>query len=107
MTMRSFRAPPLPFAPQEYDKSYLDQLVRVLNIYFTHLDSQNALHLEGLTLTDLTEAPVGSLALEPVKLTSGIILLTGRSVKILLPQDTGVAGLSATASLGSVTVTIG
>ena len=148
MTMRSFRAPPLPFAPQEYDKSYLDQLVRVLNIYFTHLDSQNALHLEGLTLTDLTEAPVGSLALEPVKLTSGIILLVrvlnlyfthldsqnplhleglvltdlteapvglppfslyrdGRSVKILLPQDTGVAGLSATASLGSVTVTIG
>ena len=96
MTMRSFRAPPLPLAPQEYDKSYLDQLVRVLNIYFTHLDSQ---HLEGLVLTDLTEAPVG---LPPFSL-----YRDGRSVKILLPQDTGVAGLSATASLGSVTVTIG
>ena len=99
MTMRSFRAPPLPLAPLEYDKSYLDQLVRVLNIYFTHLDSQNALHLEGLTLTNLTEAPVG---LPPFSL-----YRDGRSVKILLPQDTGVEGLSATVSLGSVTVTIG
>ena len=99
MTMRSFRATPLPLAPQEYDRNYLDQLVRVLNIYFTHLDSQNPLHLEGLTLTDLPEAPVG---LPPFSL-----YRDGRNVKILLPQDVGVAGLSATTSLGSVTVTIG
>ena len=99
MAMRSFRAPPLPLAPLSYDRSYLNQLVRVLNLYFTHLDSQNPLHLEGLVLTDLTEAPVG---LPPFSL-----YRDGRSVKILLPQDTGVAGLSATASVGSVTVTIG
>jgi hypothetical protein len=99
MAMRSFRAPPLPLAPLSYDRGYLDQLVRVLNLYFTHLDSQNALHLEGLTLTDLTEAPVG---LPPFSL-----YRDGRNVKILLPQDTGVAGLSATTSAGSVTVTIG
>ena len=99
MGMRSFRAPPLPLAPQEYDKGYVDQLVRVITLYFTQLDSQNPLHTEGLVLTDLTEAPVG---LPPFSL-----YRDGRNVKILLPQDTGVAGLSATTSVGSVSVTIG
>ena len=87
------------FSATRIRQRLLDQLVRVLNLYFTHLDSQNPLHLEGLVLTDLTEAPVG---LPPFSL-----YRDGRSVKILLPQDTGVAGLSATASVGSVTVTIG
>ena len=32
MGMRSFRAPPLPLAPQEYDKEYVDQLVRVITL---------------------------------------------------------------------------
>ena len=44
MGMRSFRAPPLPLAPQEYDKGYVDQVVRVITLYFTQLDSQNPLH---------------------------------------------------------------
>jgi hypothetical protein len=98
MAMRSFRSPPLPLAPQEYDREYFNQLIRVLGIYFSHLDSQNPLHLEGLVLTDLTETPVG---LPPFSL-----YRDKRSVKILLPQDTGVLGESATVSVGSVTVTI-
>ena len=89
----------MPLPPKEYNTVYFEQLIRTLSVYFTQLDSQNALHLEGLTLTDLTEAPVG---LPPFSL-----YRDGRNVKILLPQDTGVAGLSATTSAGSVTVTIG
>jgi len=99
MAMRSFRSSPLPLPPKEYNSDYVNQLVRVITLYFTQLDSENPLHLEGLTLTNLTEAPVG---LPPFSL-----YRDGRNVKILLPQDTGVAGFSATTSVGSVTVTIG
>jgi hypothetical protein len=98
MTMRSFRSPPLPLAPNDYDKKYFDQLIRILSLYFSQLDSLNPLHLEGLVLKDLTEAPVG---LPPFSL-----YRDGRDVKILLLQDVGTQGNSATASLGSVTVTI-
>ena len=98
MAMRSFRSPPLPLPPKEYNTVYFEQLIRTLSVYFTQLDSQNPLHIEGLVLTNLTEAPVG---LPPFSL-----YRDGRSVKILLPQDTGVSGADATMSIGSVIVTI-
>tara|TARA_R100001143_G_C3275613_1_gene94274 strand:- start:224 stop:523 length:300 start_codon:yes stop_codon:yes gene_type:complete len=98
MTMRSFRSPLLPLPPKEYNEVYFEQLIKTLSVYFTQIDSQNPLHIEGLVLTNLTEAPVG---LPPFSL-----YRDGRSVKILLPQDTGVAGADATMSIGSVTVTI-
>jgi hypothetical protein len=39
MAMEKFRVSPLPIPPFEYSKQYLDQLVRVLNLYFGQLDS--------------------------------------------------------------------
>ena len=56
----------------------VDQLIRVLSLYFSQLDSLNPLHLEGLVLKDLTEAPVG---LPPFSL-----YRDGRDVKILLDK---------------------
>lgn len=97
--MRSFKAPFLPLPPTEYNEAYFNQLIGVLNVYFVQLDSQNPLHLEGLVLTGLTESPVN---LPPFSL-----YRDGRDVKILLPQDHGVAGETASLNLGNVTVTIG
>lgn len=39
MALERFRAPPLPNPPQDYDPTYVRQLIRVLELYFTQLDS--------------------------------------------------------------------
>jgi hypothetical protein len=39
MAMERFRAPPLPVPPNNYDQQYATQLIRVLGLYFTQLDS--------------------------------------------------------------------
>lgn len=39
MALEKFRAPPLPNAPVNYDPQYVRQLVRVLELYFSQLDS--------------------------------------------------------------------
>ena len=98
MGMRSFRAPPLPLPPDEYDPSYFNQLLNILSLYFKQLDSQNPLNIEGLILTNLTESPFG---LPPFSL-----YREGRDVKILLPQDSPVFGVSSIVSIGSVTVNV-
>ncbi len=42
MALEQFKAPALPFPPQEYDRTYFDQLTKVLRIYFNQLDSDTA-----------------------------------------------------------------
>ena len=98
MGMRAFRAPPLPLPPSEYEPLYFNQLLNVLSLYFTQLDSQSPLNIEGLVLTNLTESPFG---LPPFSL-----YREGRDVKILLPQDSPVSGVSSVTNLGSVTVSV-
>lgn len=39
MALEKFRAPPLPNPPQDYDPTYVRQLIRGLELYFTQLDS--------------------------------------------------------------------
>jgi hypothetical protein len=39
MALEQFRAPPLPGPPKDYDPTYVQQLIRVLELYFTQLDS--------------------------------------------------------------------
>ena len=39
MALEKFRAPPLPNAPAQYDPQFVRQLVRVLELYFSQLDS--------------------------------------------------------------------
>lgn len=39
MALEKFKAPPLPNAPAQYDPQYIRQLIRVLEIYFSQLDS--------------------------------------------------------------------
>lgn len=40
MALEQFRAPPLPQPGREYSQQYLMQLIRVLGLYFSQLDSQ-------------------------------------------------------------------
>jgi hypothetical protein len=40
MAMERFRAPPLPVPPKVYDQQYMTQVIRVLGLYFSQLDSQ-------------------------------------------------------------------
>ena len=39
MALERFRAPPLPVPTPDYDQQYMTQLIRVLGLYFTQLDS--------------------------------------------------------------------
>ena len=98
MAMRSFRAPALPLPREEYDRQYFEQLLKIIQIYFRQLDSENPLHLEGLVLTDLPEDTAG--------LPNFSLFRQGRDVKILLPEDAYPRSVSGSFSLGSVSVTI-
>ncbi len=40
MALEKFKAPPLPLPDDEYDRLYFQQLIRVLGIYFSQLDSK-------------------------------------------------------------------
>jgi hypothetical protein len=46
MAMIKFRAPALPLANSDYDKPYFDQHMRVLNLFFTQLNSLTPLQAE-------------------------------------------------------------
>ena len=40
MALEKFKAPPLPVPPKVYDQQYMTQVVRILGLYFSQLDSQ-------------------------------------------------------------------
>jgi len=40
MALDRFNAPPLPNPPREYDAQYIRQVLRVIEIYFSQLDSR-------------------------------------------------------------------
>lgn len=40
MAMEKFRAAPIPSPPQQYDPQHIRQLIRVIELYFSQLDSQ-------------------------------------------------------------------
>ena len=96
--MRSFKAPALPVPPltTEYDRAYIEQLVKVQQLYFTQLDSEIPIHTQGLVLKNLPESTTG--------LPSFSLFRQGRDVKILLPEDAYATGNSGSAEVGSVTV---
>jgi hypothetical protein len=39
MSTGTTKAPALPFAPVEYDRQYMDQLLNILRLYFQQLDN--------------------------------------------------------------------
>ena len=43
MSNQNVIAPNLPVAPIEYNKAYMDQLLKILQLYFTQLDNNGPL----------------------------------------------------------------
>jgi hypothetical protein len=98
MGMQKFRAPALPLVPEEYDPQQLSQLIAVLRLYFTQIDSDVPLQMDGLRLLNL---PTSGYNLQ-----NGTVFRVGEDLKIVVPNVSYLYGVSATASVGAVTVTI-
>jgi hypothetical protein len=98
MAMQKFRAPALPLAPNEYDQQQFSQLIGVLRLYFTQLDSNVALQADGISLLKLPTSGYN--------LPNGTVFQVGENLKIVVPYISYVFGVSATAKVGTVTVTI-
>lgn len=89
--------PSLPLPGDNYDRQYFNQIIRALNTYFVELDSQNTLVKGSLILTGLP----GSGANQPI----GSLWENNGVVNVVLPGVPYAAGVEATFSIGSVTVT--
>ena len=98
MGMQKFRAPALPLAPMEYDQQHMSQMIGALRLYFAQSDSNAALQLDGLRLLNLPTSGYN--------LPDGTVFQVGEDLKIVVPYISYVFGVSATASVGTVTVTI-
>jgi len=98
MGMQRFRAPALPLAPVEYDQQHMAQLIGALRLYFTQSDSNAALQLDGLRLLNLPTSGYN--------LPNGTVFQVGEDLRIVVPNISYLFGVSATASVGTVTVTV-
>lgn len=49
MALTKFRASPLPNPPSEYDAQYIRQVIRVLETYFSQLDSNTPNYAQSYT----------------------------------------------------------
>jgi hypothetical protein len=98
MGMQRFRSPALPLATPEYSEQQLAQLIGVLRLYFTQLDSNVPLQMDGIRLLNL---PTSGYNLQ-----DGTVFRVGEDLKIVVPNISYLYGVSATASVGTVTVTI-
>lgn len=49
MALTRFKAAPLPNAPSEYDAQYIRQLIRVIETYFSQLDSNTPNYAQSYT----------------------------------------------------------
>lgn len=91
---------PLPVfgnAPNDYDRSFLDDLSRKLNQLMTLLKAPGEGRNTTIVLTNLATNDYG---LEP-----GTIFQADGVLRVALANAPYVGGLSATGSVGSVTVT--
>ena len=98
MGMQRFRAPALPLAPVEYDQQHMAQLVGALRLYFTQLDSNVPLQADGIRLLNLPTSGYN--------LPNGTVFQVGEDLRIVVPNISYLFGVSATASVGTVTVTV-
>ena len=98
MGMQKFRAPALPLAPPEYDQQHVSQLIGALRLYFAQIDSNTPLQADGIRLLNLPTSGYN--------LPNGTVFQVGEDLKIVVPYISYLYGVSATASVGTVTVTI-
>lgn len=98
--MASVENPPprLPEAPEEYSQDYLAGLIRALEVFITQERNPGEERATKVTFTDLPTSDTG--------LEAGALYRIGNNVKISLIDIAVPDSFSASASLGSVTVSI-
>jgi hypothetical protein len=96
MGMQRFRAPALPLATPEYNEQQLAQLIGALRLYFTQLDSNVPLQMDGLRLLNLPTSGYN--------LPEGTVFRDGEYLKVVLPNFAYLEGVSGTGAVGSVTI---
>ena len=55
MSNQNVTAPNLPVAPTEYNKAFMDQLLKILQLYFTQLDNNGPLQGSVLNLSTINQ----------------------------------------------------
>jgi len=103
--------PRLPAAPDQYDRSYQDQLANVLRLYFNQLNNPGDMGGSTLNLnlsTLPTEADLPNLRIGDVyRDTKDGVQATSQMLRIKVPVDlTGVQGIGAVGTVGTVGGTI-
>ena len=98
MGMQKFRSPALPLATPEYSEQQFAQLIGVLRLYFTQMDSNVPLQMDGIRLLNLPTSGYN--------LPNGTVFQVGEDLRIVVPNISYLYGVSATACVGTVTVTI-
>jgi hypothetical protein len=96
MGMQKFRAPALPLATPEYNEQQLAQLIGALRLYFTQLDSNVPLQMDGLRLLNLPTSGYN--------LPNGTVFRVGEDLKIVVPNVSYLFGVSGTGTVGGVTI---
>lgn len=92
MALDKFKAAPLPNAPAQYDPQHIRQLIRVLEIYFSQLDSDAANHASKYTANEFVGGTFSG-----TDITADNVTATGLNFVNGVGGYLGVNGLSATA----------
>ena len=103
MAMNKFRAAPLPNPPAQYDAQYIRQVIRVLETYFSQLDSKTPNYAQSYTADTfqvntnaVTTPTIGSLSWNSVDQTLdlgmeyGVIQQIGEETYARVQNNTGV-----------------
>lgn len=99
---RNLTLPFFPKAPQEYDRNYMEQVVLSFSLYLEQMQNPGQGRNTRLVLTDL---PLSDQGLEVGSLFQ-YRDASGAFVKITVPDQTNLLGLSANGNSGGVTVVI-
>ena len=94
---RNLPLPFLPLPPSEYQQQYFSEIVRAISIYMQNERNPGEGRHTAMVLTNLQSNDQG--------LETGALFQQGGFVKITQANTPHVAGLAATTSVGSVTVT--
>lgn len=96
MALLKFKAPTLPAPPRGYDVNFMNQLVRALGNYFSLLDSTTPIQVDSIVLTRLPTTGAG--------LPVGSVYQNGDALLIVVSYKAYAASLSATVSVGDVSI---
>jgi hypothetical protein len=97
MSSRSLVRPYFPIPPQEYSQEYLNEVIRAFSVFIQQIQNPGDARHTDLTLTALQSNDQG--------LEEGALFEVDGFVKISRSFNPHLAGVGATASVGSVTVT--